>query len=176
MQDEVPLVFGEVVDLAPADREQYFERHRVSTEVRAEVESLLNFDSRDPPFEHLVAGEAAAVLESGVVPSEGFRCGPFRLMRLLGRGGAGEVFLAERTDGQIEQRVAIKLIQEGVSRRSFRRRFLQERQILASLEHPGIAHLLDAGETPDHRPYLSRSTYKGSRLLVQRGAASNAST
>jgi serine/threonine protein kinase len=153
MQDEVPLVFAKVVDLAPADREQYFERHQVSAEVRAEVESLLNFDSPDAPFADLVAGEAAAVVESGV-PSEGFRCGPYRLTRLLGRGGAGEVFLAERTDGQIEQRVAIKLVQAGVPRRSFRRRFLQERQILASLEHPGIAHLLDAGETADHRPYL----------------------
>ena len=75
------------------------------------------------------------------------------MTRLLGRGGAGEVFLAGRIDGQIDQRVAIKLIQQSVSRHSFRYRFLQERQILASLQHPAIARLLDAGETEEGRPY-----------------------
>jgi tetratricopeptide (TPR) repeat protein/tRNA A-37 threonylcarbamoyl transferase component Bud32 len=154
MQDEVPLLFREVADLAPPERRQYFERHRVPAELRAEVESLLSFDSPDAPLADLIAGEAEAVLESRASPSEGLRCGPYRLTRLLGRGGTGEVFLAERIDGQIDQRVAIKLIQQSVSRHSFRNRFLQERQILASLQHPGIARLLDAGETEEGRPYL----------------------
>ncbi|HEX4810180.1 MAG TPA: serine/threonine-protein kinase [Bryobacteraceae bacterium] len=154
MQDEVPLLFREVADLAPAERERYFERHAVPAELRAELESLLSFDAPDTPLAQLIAGEAEAVLGSDESPPEGLRCGPYRLTRLLGRGGTGEVFLGERIDGQIEQRVAIKLIQQNLTRRSFRSRFLQERQILASLQHPGIARLLDAGETQEGRPYL----------------------
>jgi serine/threonine protein kinase len=76
------------------------------------------------------------------------------LVFLLDRGGTGEVFLAERADGRVEQQVAIKFLRPGSQRPSFLARFLQERQILAALQHPGIARLLDASETPDGRPYL----------------------
>jgi len=154
MRDEVPSLFREVADLDAAERERYFERHEVPAELRTEVESLLRYDSSDAQLDDLIAGEAASVLEARAGSAEGMRCGPYRLTRLVGRGGSGEVFLADRVDGQIEQRVAIKLIQQAVPRRSFRRRFLQERQILASLQHPRIAGLLDAGETADGRPYL----------------------
>jgi hypothetical protein len=88
------------------------------------------------------------------------------LTRLLGRGGTGEVFLAERIDGQIDQRVAIKLIQQSVSRRSFRHGFLQERQIPASLQHPAIARPLDAGETVGGRPYLVLEYIDGAPIDV----------
>ncbi|HUB80839.1 MAG TPA: serine/threonine-protein kinase [Bryobacteraceae bacterium] len=161
MRDEVPILFREVADLAPAERERYFEQHGVPAELRNEVESLLRFDSADGQLDEVIAGEAAAVLESRSTAAEGMHCGPYRLTRLLGRGGSGEVFLAERADGQIEQRVAIKLIQQSVSRRSFRQRFLQERQILASLRHPRIASLMDAGETAEGRPYLVMEYIEG---------------
>src|SRR5262249_10289439 len=81
------------------------------------------------------------------------RYGPYVLVRLLGRGGMGAVFLAQRTDGEVEQRVAIKFV-PAADAPVFRDRFLQERQILASLEHPGIARLLDAGHTARGHPYL----------------------
>lgn len=106
MQDEVSLLFHEVADLDPPGRELYFERHRVPPELRAEVESLLRFDSPDEPLTDAVALAAESVLEAQG-PAEGVPCGPYLLVRLLGRGGAGEVFLAERADGQIEQRVAV---------------------------------------------------------------------
>jgi serine/threonine protein kinase len=155
MRDEVLGLFREVDDLTPADRRRYFERHRVPADLQAELESLLQFDSPDTRMTEMIAGAAESYLESLVeAPAPGFRCGPYRLKRLLGRGGAGEVFLAERTDGQLEQCVAIKLLQQGVPRPSFRSRFLQERRILASLQHPGIARLLDVGETAEGRPYL----------------------
>ena len=103
----------------------------------------------------VASGAAQAFLESlEEFPAPGLRCGPYRLERLLGRGGAGEVFLAERADGQVEQLVAIKLLCRGVPRASLRSRFLQERQILARLQHPGIARLLGVGETAEGRPYL----------------------
>src|SRR5262249_17769614 len=152
MQDQVSLLFHEVADLARVERERYFDQNRVPPELRAEVESLLEFDSSDEPLVRAIGVTAERVLESQDGTAQ--RCGAFRLVRLVGRGGTGEVFLAERADGQIEQRAAIKFLRPGSQRRSFRARFLQERQILASLQHPGIARLLDASETPAGRPYL----------------------
>ena len=155
MRDEVLRLFREVDDLTPAERILYFETRQVPADLKAELESLLQFDAPDTPMAEVVTGAAQAFLESlEEFPSPGLRCGPYRLGRLLGRGGAGEVFLAERADGQLEQRVAIKLLCPGVSRPSLRSRFLQERQILAGLQHPGIARLLDVGETAKGRPYL----------------------
>ena len=81
-------------------------------------------------------------------------CGPYRLVRLLGSGGMGAVYLGERTDGEIQQQVAVKLLRAGADRPAWRDRFLRERQLLADLNHPSIARLLDAGHTSDGRPYL----------------------
>lgn len=80
--------------------------------------------------------------------------GPYRIVRLLGRGGMGNVYLAEREDGTFQQTVAIKLIRRGLDTDDILSRFRYERQILASLEHPNIARLLDGGVTDDGRPYF----------------------
>ena len=167
MQDEVALLFRELVDLSPAEREKYFQRHPVKPDLRAEVESLLEYDLRDgPSLAHFVGMEAEDLLESRDVEQQGRRCGPYRLVGLLGRGGAGAVYLAQRTDGQIEQRVAIKLLRQDSQRRSFHDRFLQERQILASMQHAGIARLLDAGQTDDDKPYLVMEYIEGTPIDV----------
>ena len=84
----------------------------------------------------------------------GARVGPYRLQRLLGQGGMGEVYLAERADAQYQQQVALKLIRPGLHTAEVVRRFRAERQILARLTHPHIARLLDGGVTDDGRPYL----------------------
>jgi len=155
MRDEVLRLFREMDDLTAEERRVYFEKRQVPADLKAELESLLEFDAPDTPMAEVVTGAAQAFLESlEKSPAPGLRCGPYRLERLLGRGGAGEVFLAERADGQVEQRVAIKLLCRGVRRASLQSRFLQERQILAGLQHPGIARLLDVGETAEGRPYL----------------------
>ena len=155
MHNDLALLFHELADLSPSARARYFEQRQVSPELRAEVESLLAFDTaKDASFTEVLAGQAEELLRPRGNSPEGARCGPYQLVRLLGRGGAGEVFLGERTDGQIEHRVAIKLLRYGLERRELRDRFLQERQILASLQHPGIIRLLDAGQTVDGKPYL----------------------
>jgi serine/threonine protein kinase/Tfp pilus assembly protein PilF len=84
----------------------------------------------------------------------GRRFGPYRVERELGRGGMGTVFVAARTDGQFEQRVALKVIRQSLPGEGLRRRFLRERQILARLEHPNIARLLDGGLSEDGLPYF----------------------
>ncbi len=89
--------------------------------------------------------------------------GPYRVRNLLGRGGMGNVYLAEREEG-FEQRVALKLVQAGFETRETMRRFHRERQILARLEHPNIARLLDGGTSEDGRPYFAMELVQGTPI------------
>src|SRR3981189_3283987 len=84
----------------------------------------------------------------------GERIGPYRVLRTLGAGGMGEVYLAERADAQFEQQVAIKVVHGGALAVSMHSRLKLERQILAQLDHPNIAHLLDGGALPDGSAYI----------------------
>jgi eukaryotic-like serine/threonine-protein kinase len=85
---------------------------------------------------------------------DGERIGPYRVLRTLGAGGMGEVFLAERADAEFEQQVAIKVVYGGNLARGVQSRLKIERQILAQLDHPNIAHLLDGGSLPDRTAYI----------------------
>ena len=161
MQPAVRDLFHELADLSPSDRERIFRERSIQPEIRAQVESLLGFDSApDRSLTDLVGSAAENVLDSGVA-AEISRCGPYRLVRLLGSGGMGAVYLAERTDGEIQQQVAVKLLRAGDHRSRWRDRFLQERQLLASLNHPSIVHVIDAGHTQDGRPYLVMEFVEG---------------
>jgi serine/threonine protein kinase len=167
MAHDIELLFREVADLSPDERERYFDQREVPRHLRTEVESLLRFDM--PHVESLtgcVASTAAQFLDSDAGLGEGSRCGPYELVRLLGRGGMGAVFLAQRTDGEVEQRVAIKFVRTDAEEPAFRDRFLRERQILASLSHPGIARLLDAGHTTRGQPYLVMEYIDGTPIDV----------
>ncbi|MEJ0038521.1 MAG: protein kinase [Gammaproteobacteria bacterium] len=94
--------------------------------------------------------------------AEGTRLGPWRLMHLLGRGGAGEVYFAVRADGAFQQKVAIKVLHRGAVAES--ERFQAEREILARLEHPGIARLLDGGLRSGGQPYMVMEYVEGQTL------------
>lgn len=94
------------------------------------------------------------------------RVGPYRVVRELGRGGMGTVYLAERDDGQYEQRVAIKLVPEGLESPGLIERFLRERRILARLEHANIARLVDGGVTEEGRPYLVMEYVEGEPITT----------
>ncbi|MFZ5543818.1 MAG: protein kinase domain-containing protein, partial [Pseudomonadota bacterium] len=91
----------------------------------------------------------------------GRRVGPWRLLGLLGGGGMGQVYLAERADGQYRQQVAVKLMRQGLQRSGLEERFLAERQILASLDHPNLAKLLDGGITDEGVPYFVMERVSG---------------
>jgi serine/threonine-protein kinase len=116
------------------------------------VRSLLAADA-EPGIMDALAARLIPVsnLLQDVAPE---RVGPYRIVSELGRGGMGVVYLAERADGQFQQRVAIKLIASADADDPLHQRFLAERQILADLVHPNIARLLDGGLTDDGRPYL----------------------
>jgi serine/threonine protein kinase len=85
---------------------------------------------------------------------EGSLIGPYRIQKQLGIGGMGVVYLASRADGSFDRRVAVKILRRDRIDRHFLSRFQQERQILGQLNHPHIAAILDAGETPDGDPYI----------------------
>ncbi len=152
-------LFQELADLAPPAREAYYATRNVAPEVREEVESLLRFDRGAESFTNHIAQAAETILEANAygsnrTVSDETMWGPYRVIRPLGRGGMGAVYLAERTDGEVDQRVAIKVVRSSADFPAFHDRFLSERRILASLNHPGISRLLDAGHTADNQPYL----------------------
>ena len=91
----------------------------------------------------------------------GQQIGVYKIVGELGQGGMGAVYLATRTDGKFKQKVALKLLKREMNTAALRRRFQQEREILASLEHPNIARLLDAGTTDDKIPFLAMEYVEG---------------
>jgi serine/threonine protein kinase len=134
MNPLVRSLFDELVDVSRSERERLFAERSITPEVRSEVESLLDYDSLDTSAE--------------------VYWGPYKRVRVLGSGGMSTVYLAERTDGEIQQLVAIKFLRTDIQRPAWRERFLKERQLLSYLNHSSIAHLIDAGHTKDGRPYL----------------------
>lgn len=137
-----------------------------------EVSALLEADRRaggvlDEPIPELVGDTDA--LDVGAVDAAarvGSRIDVYRLIELIGRGGMGEVYRAERTDGEFEHTVAVKMIRTGMGTEDNLRRFRQERQILARLTHPAITRLLDGGVTEEGRPYLVMELVTGSPLIA----------
>ncbi|MFL6274275.1 MAG: protein kinase domain-containing protein [Blastocatellia bacterium] len=108
--------------------------------------------------------DAATIGLSGDEQAELFRLsniGPYQVIRKIGEGGMGAVFLAERADAQYKKQVAIKLVRRGMASSFIVRRFRNERQILASLDHPNIARLLDGGATEDGLPYFVMEYIEG---------------
>ena len=114
-----------------------------------ELEKLLAMEEGDADF----LAEPVVDVPNGARP--GARIGPYRLDRLIGEGGMGQVWLAARADGLYERKVALKLLRPGLADPKLRQRFDREREILARFAHPYIARLLDAGIDRDGQPYLA---------------------
>ena len=149
-------LFGEASEVPAADREAWLNALPPDDQPLAtELRSLLAAHERGGEFLQAAVEQAERALGGGPEPELlGKRIGAYRLVRLLGRGGMGAVYLAERADEAFRQRVAIKLLPWALATAEARHRFLLERQTLARLEHPHIARLLDGGETADGLPYL----------------------
>ncbi|HUQ31155.1 MAG TPA: serine/threonine-protein kinase, partial [Pyrinomonadaceae bacterium] len=135
--------------------------------LRAEVESLLSYQERARNFIESPAYVLNAELFSDGEESaqiEGRLIGSYRIVREIGRGGMGAVFLAERADGEFNQEVALKVVRRSFADSELKRRFRRERQILATLNHPNIARLLDGGVSDDGEPYLVMEHVEGVRV------------
>lgn len=161
---ELRRLFDLVADAAPEDPEAFLREHGArDASLIADVLDLLRQDARPdtpldgspPDLEHLAAGdgpEPSAGSHSQAPPA--VDVSPYRLLEVIGRGGMGVVYTATRMDGGPDRTVALKLIHAGLDTEEILRRFSDEQRILASLEHPNIARLYDAGRAEDERPYL----------------------
>ena len=155
-------LFERALQVPPPQRAEFLARATAADALlRDELTSLLEaHESSAQYFDDLAAAViapayAAAIDAPPAGPRwEGRRVGTYRLVREVGRGGMSRVFLAERADGAFEQRVALKLLHPGLDSDIDVQRFRAERQMLASLDHPSIARLLDGGVTDDGLPYL----------------------
>jgi serine/threonine-protein kinase len=174
---EVERLLDHALDREPDQRAAFLDREcGEDVELRHAVVELLRACSDSVGFleEGAAPGYAAPILAAGIVAShaprstlEGLRVGPYRIVHEAGHGGMGIVYLAERADDQYQRRVALKLIRSGAwlaADDHLTRRFLEERQILASLEHPGIARLLDGGVTEDGLPWFAMEYVEGTAI------------
>ncbi|HYH46558.1 MAG TPA: serine/threonine-protein kinase, partial [Thermoanaerobaculia bacterium] len=155
---EVKSLLAEALEVPPDERPAFFARLNAEPALVAEVEELLALGPRADGFidEPLFSfGQPAPALQAGS------RLGPWRLLRPLGQGGMGTVYLAERADGAFELTVAVKLLKIGLDSAELISRFEAERHILARLIHPNIARLLDGGTSDDGRPYLVMEHVEG---------------
>ena len=153
-QRRVRAVFDEVISLpAGAQRQAHLDAlEAADADVRAAVEGLLA--AHDAAGSFLEHGPGAAGLDDPGPDVLGRRIGPYEVVRELGRGGMGTVFLGVRVDDQYRKQVAIKVVRAALDRDPLDARFARERQILATLDHPDIARLIDAGTTATGLPYL----------------------
>lgn len=162
-QDEwerVKAVFGLAWEQPASDRSAFIASHCTGDErLRLEVESLVQSAAEaealyETPF--LSVPDALGAVDDVIRtdPLVGARVDAYRIVRELGRGGMGAVYLAERADGEFEQQVAIKFVAGDLASAALRQRFREERRILAALDHPNIARLLDGGTTPGGQPYV----------------------
>ncbi len=138
----------------------------VDDALRGEVESLIASHEAARGFiESPASDDALRVLAAHPVSAAGTtRLGPYRVIREIGHGGMGAVYLGERDDHQYWKQVAIKIIRPGFMDADVLRRFHTERQILASLDHPNIARLLDGGTTEDGLPYIVMEYVEGTPI------------
>jgi serine/threonine-protein kinase len=177
-------IFDAALDIAPGDRAAFVDRAcGDDPELRDDVERLLRAHAKSEAFLGTPATDFVAPLlrhaleatsDEAPCPSTPSRIGPYRIEREIGRGGMGVVYLAERDDPTFRQRVALKVMRGAQSDGGTSiARFLAERQLLVSLEHPHIARLFDGGVTTDGLPYYTMAYCEGGSLadrLRARGA------
>ena len=143
-------------------------------ELRREVETLLASHDQSEDFLATPAAHLNQILasDSQIVTHDderddfpkGYRVGPYQFERRIGRGGMGAVWLATRHDREYQKQVAIKMVKRGMDSQEILRRFRIERQVLANLDHPNIARLIDGGSTPDGLPYLVMEYVEGTPI------------
>lgn len=181
-ESSLDAVLDVALDLEPAKVAAYLDRACANDpELRARVESVLEADrAATPAFlrsedvaelassalaeSDLLRGLESDSLDRALGASPGDQIGGWRVLREVGRGGMGRVYLAERTDESYEQKAALKLLHAGIRSDEVVSRFLTERRILARLEHPGIARLIDGGLTGEGMPWFAMEFVEGQSI------------
>ena len=161
--DQVKELFTSALERDAAERSDFLrEACGDDDALRSEIESLLS--SFDGAATFLEDSPAADLLFAQLHTMVGKRIGAYRILGEIGHGGMAVVYLAERADDQYRKRVAIKMLQPGTNKDEVLRRFRNERQALAALDHPSIVRLLDGGSTEEGLPYLIMEYVEGVRI------------
>ncbi len=166
---QIEEIFQHALDLSVSERVSYLAEKCVEDdELRSEVEKLLlQFEDASsfietPAYSDSQAGVLSSLMQFDEEdPMLGTLLGNYKIEREIGRGGMGAVYQAIRADGEFRRKVAIKIVKRGMDTDFILRRFRNERQILATLEHPYITRLLDGGTTADGRPYFVMDYIEG---------------
>jgi len=158
----IRTLFDSAIEAEPTQRESWLREHCPEDEdLRREVLRLLASDEKaNGSLANQVAQGVVEFFAAEETPATRM-AGPYRLLRELGRGGMGAVYLGERADGQYEGEVAVKLLRPGMDTEFFLARFKRERQALARLQHPNIARLIDSGTSDDGLPYIVMERVEG---------------
>lgn len=157
-------LFDQCIDLSPDQRIKHLDDLSISDAVKSHVLNLLHHDSVDVDLTQAVVNSVQVSLD--VKPlNPGMQVGQYQLVKNIGEGGQGEVWLAERAGGDFNHQVAIKFLKP-VHEQHELARFRAERELLASLKHPNIAQLLDGGELEDARPFMVIELIEGLPLLA----------
>ncbi|HYP13760.1 MAG TPA: protein kinase, partial [Bryobacteraceae bacterium] len=159
-------LFHEAADLSPAEQAAFLDdRCGNDAVLRAELFALLAESSLGTTkFRSAVAATARGLAEDRDREWIGRRVGPWRVERPISQGGMGQVYEVERADGAYTQRAALKALRWEIDTPEARRAFAEERQILARLEHPNVARLVDGGETIGGQPYLVLEFVEGTPI------------
>ncbi len=162
---QIQRIFDAAMDLDALDRTAYISEACGSDEnLRNQIEALmLAADSDEDLVSDLVRSATDRLIDTEKRLTQPI--GPFRLVEAIGEGGMGVVYLARRDDHEFVQNVAIKVLHKRIINEETQRRFLAERQILADLNHPNIARLLDGGQTDDGQPYIVMEYIDGKPLV-----------
>ncbi len=162
---ELLALFERIADAPPGERARLLdEATRDRPELRLRLERLLVLDASESDFVADVAGLRDHFVDASAAAALPIRIGAWKIVRELGAGGMGRVFLAERADGEYEQQVALKVIRGEFTSDAAIARFVAERRILARLDHPGIASLVDGGVDEHGRPWFAMQYVDGVTL------------
>ncbi|AFM05524.1 serine/threonine protein kinase [Bernardetia litoralis DSM 6794] len=162
-------IFSEALELEGQERENYIlSKTKEDTELKQEVENLLQSSEKANSFFGNLEGKVSTAWQKATettLLSEGEKVGIYQIEKEIGRGGMAVVYLAKRIDGEFEQKVAIKVIKRGMDSDEVLRRFMAEKQILASLNHPNISKILNSGLAPNGLPYFVMEYVEGMDLI-----------
>ncbi|MGI8890899.1 MAG: protein kinase domain-containing protein [Chthoniobacterales bacterium] len=163
--DRLQEIFLAAVDLPKKEQSVYLESEcGDDARLREEVESLIAADSQTDGFTEQIDSAIPGDVFPDAPIDLGQQFGAYRILRELGRGGLGMVYLAERADDEYRKEVALKLVRRGLDTEDILERFRHERQILAQLDHPNIARLIDGGTTGEGLPYFVMEFVEGVTL------------
>ncbi len=161
--EKIGQIYEILSDFSKEKREEYYLKNGIKNEIRTELEILIELESpANSYFEKLSQNVISpAIFEMSDLPPSSGKVYKYKILKKIGRGGMGSVYLAERDDDAYKSQVAVKILRRGLKNKEIIEGFRAERQILAKLNHPNITHLLDGGMTTDGRPYFVMEYVEG---------------